>query len=121
MGVDILPSELPREASAHFGEAMLPFVPGLANSDPSLTFEDQVGSAAGQIPPELAGGTIAAHGKLTPSFEYIGALPTQLESDRSCTHSALSDLQRCARWSSSRLPCLPCLPCLHLRRWRYEK
>lgn len=30
VGVDILPSEFPREASTHFGEALLPFIRGLA-------------------------------------------------------------------------------------------
>jgi alpha-aminoadipic semialdehyde synthase len=102
MGVDILPSELPREASAHFGAAMLPFVPALAASDGALPHSDQVdrtstssagagagetaaaaafgseadeativAAADGRIPPELWGGIVCAHGKLTPPFEYI--------------------------------------------------
>jgi len=61
LGVDILPSELPREASAHFGDALLPFVETLATGDATL-------------PPELAAATIAQKGELTPTFAYISAM-----------------------------------------------
>lgn len=74
MGVDILPSELPREASAHFGNAMLPFVPALASSDVSLPYENQLGDKEGQIPAALWGGVICAHGSLAPNFEYIAGM-----------------------------------------------
>ena len=40
MGVDILPAELPREASAHFGDALLPFV-------------RQLTAPTDELPPEL--------------------------------------------------------------------
>ena len=41
LGVDILPSELPREASNHFGELLTPFVPALATSNGELPFDQQ--------------------------------------------------------------------------------
>ena len=69
MGVDILPSELPREASQHFGAQLLPFVEALASSDGSLPFQDQVDK--GGLPIELAGACITSHGELTPSYSYI--------------------------------------------------
>jgi alpha-aminoadipic semialdehyde synthase len=39
--VDHLPAELPKEASEHFGEKLLPFVEKVAKSNFSLPFEDQ--------------------------------------------------------------------------------
>ena len=58
MGVDILPSELPREASEHFGDALLPFVEALA-------------TPGAPLPPELAAATITRDGRLTPAYAYI--------------------------------------------------
>jgi len=74
MGVDILPAELPREASEHFGEALLPFVDGLVSSDPTEPFERQAMSAGGKLPAELWAATITANGQLTPSFQFIPAM-----------------------------------------------
>ena len=41
MGLDILPSEVSREASQHFGDAFLPFVQPLLDSDAGLPLERQ--------------------------------------------------------------------------------
>ena len=74
MGVDILPAELPREASEHFGQALLPFIEGMVQSDPTAPYAQQVVGAGGHMPPELWSATITANGKLTPNFEYIAAM-----------------------------------------------
>jgi alpha-aminoadipic semialdehyde synthase len=74
-GVDILPSELPRESSMHFGDAMIDYVVPLATSDGSLPFSDQLRD----IPPELHGACIAANGELTPSFSYIESMRKERE------------------------------------------
>jgi len=37
--VDHLPAEMPKEASNHFGEQLMPFVKAVAFSNPSLPFE----------------------------------------------------------------------------------
>ena len=71
VGVDILPSELPREASEHFGRCLMPFVPALASgADKPWT----------SLPLELANAVIAADGKLAPSYEYIASIRAQRES-----------------------------------------
>lgn len=68
-GVDILPSELPKEASAHFGDALLAggFAEALANLDPSVSWAE----AQASLPVELSQACIAADGALTTRWEYI--------------------------------------------------
>ena len=66
--VDILPSELPREASTHFGNVLLPFVPDMCASDPTAPFDEAA------LPAEIAGACITSLGKLTPNFEYITSM-----------------------------------------------
>jgi alpha-aminoadipic semialdehyde synthase len=63
--VDNLPTELPREASASFGEALLPFIPPLARCDFSRPLSEL------DLPPELSIAIIAHQGQLTPEFEYL--------------------------------------------------
>jgi alpha-aminoadipic semialdehyde synthase len=65
MAVEILPSELPREASADFSRVLKPFVPAIARCDYSLPFEDCI------LPPEIKRAVIAYQGRLTPDYEYI--------------------------------------------------
>jgi len=67
--VDHLPSELPADASAHFGNALLPLMPQLAKSDGSLPWEQQT-----DLPEALRGAVITAHGQLTPRYKYIASL-----------------------------------------------
>jgi len=65
MAVDILPSELPREASADFSRILQPFIPAIAQCDFSQPF------AECRLPPEIKRAVIAYQGKLTPDYEYI--------------------------------------------------
>ena len=77
-GVDILPSELPRESSMHFGDAMIDYIVPLASSDGTLPFSDQIKD----IPPELHGACITANGELTPSFSYISSMRRERERNK---------------------------------------
>jgi saccharopine dehydrogenase (NAD+, L-lysine forming) len=65
MAVDNLPCELPVEASTVFGDALLPFLPALAEADFNLDFESC------PLPPELKRATIVYRGKLTPEYTYL--------------------------------------------------
>jgi alpha-aminoadipic semialdehyde synthase len=65
MAVEILPSELPREASTDFGRILSPFVPAIAHYDFSAPFE------ACDLPPEIKRAVIAYQGQLTPDYQYI--------------------------------------------------
>lgn len=65
MAVDILPSELPREASTDFSRVLSPFIPALARCDYSETFEEC------NLPPEIKRAVIAYQGRLTPDYQYI--------------------------------------------------
>jgi len=69
--VDHLPSELPREASQHFGDKVLEFLPSLAAA--------RAPQAPGQgdsatLPPAIRGAIITEGGELTPPFRYIQEL-----------------------------------------------
>ncbi len=65
LAVDKLPAELPRQASKMFGDALLPFIKDLVNTDFSKEFEELI------IPKEFKNAIIAHKGKLTPDFEYL--------------------------------------------------
>lgn len=65
LAVDKLPSELPREASAFFGDALLPFVPSLAHANFELAEKHL------ELPPAFARAVIAHQGQLTESFRYL--------------------------------------------------
>ena len=65
MAVDILPTELPRDASRAFSEALKPLVPGLAAADPSGSFDDWA------LPAPLKRAAILHKGKLTPEYAYM--------------------------------------------------
>ena len=64
--VDHLPAEMPKEASNHFGSKLIPFVSKVVKSDFSKPFEQM-----DDIPEEIKGAIICAHGKLTPGYTYI--------------------------------------------------
>jgi alpha-aminoadipic semialdehyde synthase len=66
LAVDILPSELPREASEYFSEILESFVPAIARADFNAPL-DQV-----NLPPEIKRALILYHGELTPDYQYIG-------------------------------------------------
>jgi saccharopine dehydrogenase (NAD+, L-lysine-forming) len=65
MAVDILPSELPRDASVDFSGVLREFIPAIAEADFSVAF-DQL-----DLPPEIKRAVIAYHGELTPDYRYI--------------------------------------------------
>ena len=65
MAVDILPSELPREASADFSRILKPYIPALARCDFAAPLEEL------DLPPEIKRAVIAHHGQLTPDYQYI--------------------------------------------------
>jgi saccharopine dehydrogenase (NAD+, L-lysine forming) len=65
MAVDILPSELPRDASADFSRVLLPFVPAIAGADYSQPFEQL------DLPPEIKRAMIVYHGEFTPAYCHL--------------------------------------------------
>ena len=65
MAVDILPSELPREASTDFSRVLSPFIPALARCDYTETLEEC------NLPPEIKRAVIVYQGRLAPDYEYI--------------------------------------------------
>ncbi|MEN6369606.1 MAG: bifunctional lysine ketoglutarate reductase /saccharopine dehydrogenase family protein [Thermotogota bacterium] len=65
MAVEILPSELPREASAYFSNILKAFVPQIAAADYSKSLD-----ACG-LSPELKRAVIACRGNLTPDYRYL--------------------------------------------------
>lgn len=65
MAVDILPSELPADASAEFSRALLPFFKEIMQCNFSNSFDEI------QLPPELKRATIVHQGKLTPDYRYL--------------------------------------------------
>ena len=67
--VDHLPAEMPKEASNHFGSKLMPFVERVVRSDINLPFAEQT-----DLPPEIYGAIITAHGELTPDYAYIQML-----------------------------------------------
>jgi len=67
MAVDNLPCELPREASQHFGDSLMRFVPALARCDWKAPFETL------GLPPELKRAVIVHRGALTPRYAGLEA------------------------------------------------
>lgn len=65
MSVDILPSELPRESSIAFGDALFNYVKEIAMADYNVPFELL------NLPRPIKKATILHRGELTPDFEYI--------------------------------------------------
>jgi len=65
MAVEILPSELPREASAYFSGILKDYVPAIAQADFSRDLE-----SCG-LPAPIRRAVIAYRGELTPDYRYI--------------------------------------------------
>lgn len=65
MAVDILPSELPRESSQTFSDALIGFMPQIISADYKDTFENV------KLPSEIKRATILHKGELTPDYEYL--------------------------------------------------
>ena len=68
MGVDILPSELPREASQYFGDLLLPYVEPLSTA-----------ASLDALPPALRGAVVTDSGSITPTFDYINKMRRERE------------------------------------------
>ncbi len=65
LAVDKLPTELPKDASNSFGNALIDFIPELLGTDFSKDFNEL------NLPPEFAGAVITHKGALTPDFIYL--------------------------------------------------
>jgi len=65
MAVDILPSELPRESSQTFSDALIGFMPEIASADFNLPTEDL------KLPYPIKRALILHNGVLTPEYEYL--------------------------------------------------
>ena len=65
MSVDILPSELPREASIYFGDTFVKYVKPIVTVDYNVPFELL------NLPNPVKKAVILHQGKLTPDYEYI--------------------------------------------------
>lgn len=65
MAVDILPSELPRESSQAFGDALFNYVKAIANADYNVPFNLL------NLPDPIKKAVILHQGQLTPDYEYI--------------------------------------------------
>jgi alpha-aminoadipic semialdehyde synthase len=67
MAVDILPSELPRDASVYFSNVLKEFMPALARADYDVDFDRL------ELPEPVKKAVILHRGKLTPDYEYLKA------------------------------------------------
>jgi alpha-aminoadipic semialdehyde synthase len=65
LAVEILPSELPREASTYFSGVLMDYVPAIAKADYSVPFEKL------DLPPEIKRAVIVYQGDLTPDYRYL--------------------------------------------------
>lgn len=65
MAVDILPSELPRDSSSGFADALVNFIKPIADCDFNEPFEDL------DIPRAIKKALILHKGELTPDFKYL--------------------------------------------------
>jgi len=66
LAVDLLPCELPVDASRHFSQSLRPFVPALARADFGAADVSRCG-----LPPELERATIVYRGQLTERYRYL--------------------------------------------------
>jgi alpha-aminoadipic semialdehyde synthase len=67
LAVDNLPCELPVDASQHFGDALLRFLPSLARCDWSQPFESLV------LADEIRRAVIVHRGRLTPRYAHLAS------------------------------------------------
>lgn len=67
MAVDILPAELPRDASDGFGDVLVNFVKAIADADFSEHFDDL------DLPKAIKKALILHQGALTPEYKYMEA------------------------------------------------
>ena len=65
MSVDILPSELPRESSIAFSDALFKYIKEIAGADYSVSFDDL------ELPAPIKRALVLHNGEFTPDFKYI--------------------------------------------------
>ena len=65
MAVDILPAELPRDASVHFSHVLKPYVDAIARADYTVPF------ASLQLPDAVKSALVLHRGELTPDYAYM--------------------------------------------------
>lgn len=65
LAVDNLPAEFPRDASEYFGDALFPFLSGLAVGNYGASFEHLA------LPAAILGAVVAHSGELTPDYRYL--------------------------------------------------
>ncbi len=65
MGVDILPSELPRESSQEFSDILYSYIKEMIECDYTQPFDKL------ELPPPIKRALILHNGKFTPEFEYM--------------------------------------------------
>ena len=65
MAVEILPAELPREASVYFSGVLKGYIPGIAQADFTGDFD------ACDLPAPIKRAVIAYRGELTPEYSYL--------------------------------------------------
>lgn len=65
LAVDILPSELPQEASTYFSGMLKPYIPAIARADFSVDLD------ACRLPAPIKRAVIAYRGELTPAYRYL--------------------------------------------------
>lgn len=65
LAVDILPSELPRDASEYFSTVLMQYIPAIAQADYTVPFEELA------LPPEIKRAVIVYQGELTPNYRYL--------------------------------------------------
>jgi alanine dehydrogenase len=65
MAVDILPSELPRDASEDFSRVLKEFIPAIVEADFTAPFEELA------LPAPVKRAVIVHRGELTPDFAYL--------------------------------------------------
>jgi alpha-aminoadipic semialdehyde synthase len=81
LGVDNLPSELPRDASEHFGRALLPLIPPLLKSKGDAELSD--------LPPELQRACLFSGGQYRPKWSYIARLRETAEQTKAAQLAAM--------------------------------
>ncbi len=65
MSVDILPAELPRDSSRHFGDSLMPYLKQMAELDHSVPFE------RAEMQPEIRSACLVWGGKITPDYTFM--------------------------------------------------
>lgn len=65
MAIDILPSEIPRDASIHFSKNLMPYIPAIAKANYSGKIEDS------NLPHEIKRAVILWKGEFTTPYKYM--------------------------------------------------